>query len=70
MDLGSGVRNAIGCASSRGLGRAWADSLAREGVDVTLNNLLPERIDTDRQRDMVELRAKLGGVRSNRLTAR
>nr|MDJ0785893.1 SDR family oxidoreductase [Myxococcota bacterium] len=26
------------------------------------NNLLPERIDTDRQRGMAELRAKIGGV--------
>jgi len=29
---------------------------------VTINNLLPERIDTDRQRMMAELRAKTGGV--------
>jgi 3-oxoacyl-[acyl-carrier protein] reductase len=31
-------------------------------ANVTLNNLLPERIDTARQRSMAELRAKLGGV--------
>jgi len=31
-------------------------------ANVTLNNILPERIDTDRQRGMAELRAKLGGV--------
>jgi len=37
MDLGIGNRNAIICASSRGLGRACASSLAREGVNVTLN---------------------------------
>ncbi|MEM7139975.1 MAG: SDR family oxidoreductase [Actinomycetota bacterium] len=37
MDLGIRGRSAIVCASSRGLGRACADSLAREGVDVTLN---------------------------------
>ena len=31
-------------------------------ANVTINNLLPERIDTARQRGMAELRAKLGGV--------
>ena len=37
MDLGIRDRRAIVCASSRGLGRACAESLAREGVHVTLN---------------------------------
>lgn len=37
MDLGIAGRQAIVCASSRGLGFACADSLAREGVDVTIN---------------------------------
>ncbi len=37
MDLGIRGRKAIVCASSRELGRACAFSLAREGVDVTLN---------------------------------
>jgi 3-oxoacyl-[acyl-carrier protein] reductase len=37
MDLGIAGRRAIVCASSRGLGRACAESLAREGVHVTLN---------------------------------
>jgi 3-oxoacyl-[acyl-carrier protein] reductase len=37
MDLGIGGRKAIVCASSRGLGRGCATSLAREGVDVTIN---------------------------------
>jgi 3-oxoacyl-[acyl-carrier protein] reductase len=36
MDLGLRGRKAIVCAASRGLGRAAAFSLAREGVDVTL----------------------------------
>jgi 3-oxoacyl-[acyl-carrier protein] reductase len=30
--------------------------------NVTINNLLPERFDTDRQAGMAELRSKLGGV--------
>ena len=37
MDLGIAGRHAIVCASSRGLGFACADSLAREGVHVTIN---------------------------------
>jgi len=36
MDLGIKGRNAIVCASSKGLGRACAFSLAREGVNVTM----------------------------------
>lgn len=37
MDLGLKGRNAIVCASSRGLGKACAMSLAREGVTVIIN---------------------------------
>ncbi len=37
MDLGINGRKAIVCASSRGLGKACAISLARNGVHVTLN---------------------------------
>ena len=37
MDLGIAGRKAIVCASSKGLGRACAMALAREGVDVTIN---------------------------------
>jgi len=37
MDLGIAGRQAIICASSRGLGFACADALAREGVQVTIN---------------------------------
>ena len=41
MDLGIQGRQAIVCASSRGLGRACAEALAREGVHVTLNGRDP-----------------------------
>ena len=43
---------------------AVCKSLSREVArdNVTINNLLPERIDTDRQRFMAELRARSGGV--------
>ena len=37
MDLGLKGRKAIVCASSRGLGKACALSLAREGVDIVIN---------------------------------
>jgi 3-oxoacyl-[acyl-carrier protein] reductase len=37
VDLGIAGRHAIVCASSRGLGFACAESLAREGVHITLN---------------------------------
>lgn len=37
MDLGIAGRNAIVCASSRGLGRACAMSLAKNGVNVVIN---------------------------------
>src|SRR5437870_13801437 len=36
MDLGIRGRNAIVCASSRGLGKGCAMSLAREGVNITM----------------------------------
>ena len=41
MDLGIRDRQAIVCASSRGLGRACAEALAREGVHVVLNGRDP-----------------------------
>ncbi len=37
MDLGIAGKSAIVCASSRGLGRACAEALAREGVNVVIN---------------------------------
>ena len=36
MDLGIKGRKAIVCAASKGLGRACAEALAREGVDITI----------------------------------
>jgi 3-oxoacyl-[acyl-carrier protein] reductase len=36
MDLGIRGRSAIVCAASKGLGKACAEALAREGVDVTI----------------------------------
>jgi 3-oxoacyl-[acyl-carrier protein] reductase len=55
MGLSTAARSAL-TAVCKGLSR----DVARDNV--TINNLLPERIDTDRQRFMAELRAKTGGV--------
>jgi len=55
MGLSTGARAGL-TSVSKALSRDVAYA------NVTLNNLLPERIDTDRQKGMAELRAKLGGV--------
>ena len=44
MDLGISGRKAIVCASSRGLGRACAESLAQDGVDLVINGLDKDRL--------------------------
>lgn len=44
MDLGLGGRKAIVCASSRGLGKACALALAREGCSVVINGLDADRL--------------------------
>ena len=48
MDLGLQGKKAIVCASSRGLGKACALSLAREGVDVVINGLHQDGLDSAR----------------------
>lgn len=53
MDLGIAGRSAILMASSRGLGRACAESIAREGVDVVVNG----RTEADVTTAVDELRA-------------
>ncbi len=53
MDLGIAGRSAILIASSRGLGRACAESLAREGVNVIING----RTEADVTQAVDELRA-------------
>jgi 3-oxoacyl-[acyl-carrier protein] reductase len=55
MGLSTAARSGL-TAVCKGLSR----EVARDNV--TINNLLPERIDTDRQRFMAELRVKTGGV--------
>jgi 3-oxoacyl-[acyl-carrier protein] reductase len=55
MGLSTGARTGL---------TSVAKALSRQvaSANVTINNLLPERFDTARQRSMAELRAKLGGV--------
>jgi NAD(P)-dependent dehydrogenase (short-subunit alcohol dehydrogenase family) len=45
MDLGIEGEAAVVTASSRGLGKAAATALAREGVDVVINGRTPDRLD-------------------------
>lgn len=45
MDLGLNGRKALVCASSRGLGRACAASLAGEGVDLVINGRNAETLE-------------------------
>src|SRR5882757_6797077 len=45
MDLGIAGRKAIVCASSRGLGRACAEALARAGCEVVINGLDGARLE-------------------------
>ena len=44
MDLGIAGRNAVVCASSRGLGRACAEALAEAGCRVVVNGLDADRL--------------------------
>jgi len=68
VDLGIAGRRAIVCASSRGLGRACAESLAREGVHLTLNgrdaNALEAAADAIRGSCGVEVQFVAGDIAS------
>src|SRR5262245_65278238 len=44
MDLSIRGKRAIGCAASKGLGRACATALAREGVELVINARNPETL--------------------------
>ena len=56
MDLGIAGKKAIICASSKGLGRACAHALAREGADVTINGRDSETLEAT----AAEIRAATG----------
>ena len=57
MDLGIAGKTALICASSKGLGRACAESLAKEGVHVFINGRTVETLEATAK----EIRAQ-GGV--------
>ena len=46
MDLGIAGRKAIICAASRGLGKACATALAKEGVDIVINGRDPDALES------------------------
>ncbi len=58
MDLGLCGRTAIVCGSSRGLGRACAEALAREGAAVVVNGRTPRTVAATSD----ELRDTWGGT--------
>jgi 3-oxoacyl-[acyl-carrier protein] reductase len=62
MDLGINGRSAIVCASSRGLGYASANALAREGVHVVVNGRDAETLNTVRDRIAHEHNVKVIAV--------
>jgi 3-oxoacyl-[acyl-carrier protein] reductase len=62
LDLGIEGRRAIVCASSRGLGRACATSLARAGVELVINGLDEARLATTAQAIREETGTKVAPV--------
>lgn len=62
MDLGLQGRRAIVCASSRGLGRACATSLARAGCSVVVNGVDAERIKRTAEEIAKETEAEITPV--------
>ena len=64
MDLGISGRKAIPLASSRGLGRACAESVAREGVDVVING----RHSGDVEQTVTALQSRFGVAASRHMS--
>jgi 3-oxoacyl-[acyl-carrier protein] reductase len=62
MDLGIAGRNAIVCASSRGLGRACATALAKAGARVVINGRDEERLLAARDSIAAETGAEIVAV--------
>ncbi len=69
MDLGIAGRKAIVCASSRGLGRACAEALARAGCDVVVNGRDQEAVDATVAALTRETGATIVGVTADIATA-
>jgi len=49
VNLGISERKAIVCGSSRGLGKACAESLAKEGVEITINGVNEENLQNTKK---------------------
>ena len=49
MDLNISGKKAIVCGSSRGLGKACAESLAKEGVEITINGVNEENLENTKK---------------------
>ena len=49
MNLGISEKKAIVCGSSRGLGKACAESLAKEGVEITINGVNEENLQNTKK---------------------
>jgi 3-oxoacyl-[acyl-carrier protein] reductase len=64
VDLGLQGKKAIVCASSQGLGRACAEALAEEGVDLVINGRDAQKLEAT----AAEIRSKFG-VTVNAVTA-
>jgi 3-oxoacyl-[acyl-carrier protein] reductase len=69
LDLGIKGRRAIVCASSRGLGRASATSLARAGVEVVINGLDQARVAATAEAIRQETGAEVTAVAADVTTA-
>ncbi len=62
MDLGIAGRKAIVCAASKGLGRACAMSLGREGVELVINARTAETLESTAEEIRQETGAKVTAV--------
>ncbi len=69
MDLGISGRKAIVCASSRGLGRACAEALLKEGVEVIINGREAARLEAAVQELSQSTGGKVRGVVADVTTA-
>ena len=61
MDLGISGKKAIICASSRGLGKAIAEQLAQEGVEIVINGTNQENL-TKTQEEFSKKKYKVSAV--------
>ena len=69
MDLGIAGRTALVCASSRGLGRACAEALAAEGVNVVVNGRDRGRLEQGAEELRKTARGKVTAVAGDVTTA-